>query len=327
VSSLPLQTNWNRPYETAKQRSATEPPVTAPDRPATTAGIFLLIVLFWGLNYPFVILGLAFASPLWLASLRAGLGAIVLVAYVSWTREWGRLDSKQRRDAILIGVPNTAIFFGLWFVAAQHLAPGLTAVVIYTFPLIVALLSAPVLNQRLTARHWTAVIIGFAGVVLASQVWQVSGSSADLIPIVELLVAAFSWALATVLFQRRFEPATFQEANAFQLIGGTAALLIATLVFAPLPLPHFTVSLLLTVFWLGVLGTGLAYAIWFRLLSHTKAATLSAYTFLVPVVALIVSVTYFHESLSVPQVVGVLLVLASIYGIATARGTSASLPR
>ncbi|MFZ1023757.1 MAG: EamA family transporter [Thermoplasmata archaeon] len=290
------------------------------DRPWATAGLFLLIVLFWGLNYPFVVFGLDFASPLWLASLRAGLGAVVVVAYVSGTRGWGRLDAKGRRDALLIGIPNTALFFGLWFLAAQQLAPGLTAVIIYTFPLWVALLSAPFLNQRLTTRHWVAVSVGFAGVVLASKVWQVGGSSFSLLPVGELLVAALAWALGTVLFQRRFEPASYQEANAFQLIGGVGALLIATLVLTPLPLPHFSISFAITVVWLGVLGTGLAYVIWFRLLSRTKAATLAAYTFLVPVVALVASVSYFHESLSVLQVVGVVLVLGSVYGIATARG-------
>ncbi|MFZ0892468.1 MAG: EamA family transporter [Thermoplasmata archaeon] len=308
------------PDETAKEQDATEPDVPGSDRARTTAGIFLLVVLFWGLNYPFVVLGLAFASPLWLASLRAGIGAVVIVVYVSAAHGWGRLDPKGRRDALLIGVPNTAIFFGFWFVAAQHLAPGLTAVVVYTYPLMVALLSAPVLAQRITARHWVAIVIGFAGVVLASKVWQISGSSADLVPTVEILVGAFGWAVGTVLFKRRFEPATYQEANAFQLVGGTVALLIATVVLTPLPLPHFTVSLALTVLWLGVLGTGLAYAIWFRLLSHTRAAKLAAYTFLVPVVALIASVSYFHESLSVLQVFGVALVLASVYVIATAKG-------
>jgi drug/metabolite transporter (DMT)-like permease len=292
--------------------------VPASDRSWSTAGIFLLVVLFWGLNYPFVVLGLDYASPLWLASLRAGLGALVIVPYLSGTHGWGRLDGQGRRDAMLLGIPNTAAFLGLWFLAAQHLAPGLTAVIIYTFPLWVALLSAPTLNQRLTARHWIAVSVGFVGVVLASKVWQVSGSSISLLPVIELLGAAVAWALGTVLFQRRFEPAAFQEANAFQLIGGTVALLIATLVITPFPLPHFTISLVITILWLGVLGTGVAYAIWFWLLSETKAATLAAYTFLVPVVALVASVSYFHESLSLLQIVGVVFVLGSVYGIATA---------
>ncbi len=290
----------------------------------STRALFLLIVLFWGLNYPFVVLGLDDANPLWLATFRAGVGALVVLAYVSSIRGWGRLDTAGRRDALLLGVPNTALFFGLWFLAAREIAPGLAAVIIYTFPLWVAILSVPVLQHRLKSGQWLALALGFGGVVLASQVWETRSSSASLMPIVELLAAAISWAVGTAVFQRRFPVSAIQEANAYQLIGGSVALLGATLIFTPHPLPTFTISFWLTVLWLGVLGTALAYVIWFWLLGRTEAATLAAYTFLVPVVALAASVTYFHESLSALQIAGVALVLVSIYGIASATGLMGS---
>jgi probable blue pigment (indigoidine) exporter len=108
------------------------------------------------------------------------------------------------------------------------------------------------------------------------------------------------------------------EANAFQMIGGTAGLLGATLVFAATPVPSPTPGLVFSAVWLGVIGTGVAYAIWFRLLGRTRASTLSAYLFLVPVVALAVSALFLGERLSLVQLLGVVLVLASTYGIARA---------
>ena len=109
--------------------------------PAAIAG-YLLIVVFWGFNYLFVNLGLEFASPLWLAALRAGVGALSTLAIVSGFGGWGTLDRAGKRDALLLGIPNTALFFGLWFWAARSVLPGIAAVVVYTFPLWVALLSA-----------------------------------------------------------------------------------------------------------------------------------------------------------------------------------------
>ncbi len=278
--------------------------------------LFLVVVVAWGLNYPFVNVGLHDASPLWLATLRASFGAIAILAIVTPMRAWGRLDARGRRDALLLGIPNTALFFGLWFVAAQSVLPGFAAVVIYTFPLWVALLSAPVLGQRLGVGHGLSVALGFVGVALISQIWAVAGGGVAIAPLVELLAAAIAWAIGTVLFQRRFHRDELPEANAFQLFGGAAALLVATLVIAPTPLPHPSVTLWITVLWLGVLGTAVAYAIWFRLLGQTRAATLSAYVFLVPVVALAASAILFGERLSIVQLSGVALVLLSIYGIA-----------
>jgi len=280
--------------------------------------LFFVIVLVWGFNYLFVAVGLGSAGPLWLATLRAGVGAITVVALVTGLRQWHVLDGRGRRDALLLGIPNTALFFGLWFTAAERVLPGVTAVVIYTFPLWVALLSAPILGHRLAPRHWLAVGAGFVGVALISQIWLVGGGAASVVPIVELLAAAIAWAVGTVLFQRRFRSEEMSEANAFQLIGGAAALAVVTVGLAPTPLPHFTLALWVAALWLGALGTAVAYAIWFMLLGRTRAATLSAYVFLVPVVALTASAVFFGERLSPVQLVGVGLVLVSIYGIARA---------
>jgi probable blue pigment (indigoidine) exporter len=298
--------------------------VASPSWSARTWALFLLLVVFWGLNYPFVNVGLEFASPLWLATLRAGLGALATLLIVTGLRGWGKLDRAGKRDGLLLGLPNTALFFGLWFWAARDVLPGIAAVVIYTFPLWVAVLSSPVLGYRLTARHWVSVAIGFAGVALISQIGQSGSGAFSWVAISELLAAALAWALGTVLFQRRFPREQMMEANAYQLIGGALALLGATLLFSPTPFPRGSVDLVESVLWLGVAGTALAYAIWTMLLGRTRAATVSAYLFLVPVVALAASVAYFGERLSAFQLAGVGLVLVSIYGIGRAQWDRAS---
>jgi drug/metabolite transporter (DMT)-like permease len=285
--------------------------------------LFVLLVVFWGFNYIFVNVGLGFSSPLWLASLRAGTGAVATFALVTGIRGWGTLDGAGRRDALLLGLPNTALFFGLWFSAARDVLPGIAAVMIYTFPLWVAVLSYPVLGHRLGPRHWISVAIGFAGVALISQIGEGGGAHLPIVALVMLLGAALAWALGTVLFQRRFPSEQMLEANAYQLGGGSVALLVATLVISPTPLPRPNVDLLAAVLWLGVVGTAVAYAIWYSLLGRTRAATLSAYLFLVPVVALGASAVIFGERLSVLQLVGVGLVLVGIYGIGRAQWQAA----
>ncbi len=223
---------------------------------------------------------------------------------------------------MLIGIPSITVFFALWFEAAAAVLPGLTSVVINTLPLWIALLSAPILSHRLTGRHWASVAIGFIGVLLISGIGTLAGSGIPLAAVIELLLAALSWALATVLFQRRFRREEMLEANFFQLSGGTIGLVILTLILAPTPLPTLGLGLLATVAYLGILGTAVGYSIWLDLLGRTRAATLGAYLFVVPVVALVASIVIFHEQLSYVQLVGVVLVLASIYGIGRAPGAS-----
>jgi probable blue pigment (indigoidine) exporter len=284
----------------------------------STFALVSVLSVIWGLNFIFIKIGLSDASALWLALLRAAVGTLGTAAVLSLLGAWRELDARGRRDALLLGIPNTTLFYAFLFSAIETVLPGIAAVLTYTFPLWVALLSPYVLRHRLTRRLWAAVAIGFGGVVLVSQPWTDLSGTVSLLAVVELLAAAVSWAVGTVLFQRRFRRDEMLEANGFQLVGGTVGLLALVVILAPTPLPSLTVGLGVTLLWLGVLGTAVAYTIWFYLLGRTKASTLSAYAFLVPVVALVASAFLFGERLTVPQLVGVALVLVSIYGIGRA---------
>ncbi|MEM0129625.1 MAG: DMT family transporter [Thermoplasmata archaeon] len=292
-------------------------------------GLFLLLSVAWGFNYIFVVIGLEQAAPLWLAALRASVGFLGVAAFTLAVRPARVLDAAGRRDALLLGLPNTALFFGLWFVAAASVPAGETAILIYTFPLWVALMSPWVLGHHLSARHIVAIVLGFAGVAVISQPWSIGSSSVAPLPLAELLSAAVLWAVGTVLFQRRFHgSAELTEANLYQLAGGAVALLAAALVVSPGQIPPPSATVLASVVWLGLVGTAFAYAVWFELLGRIRAATLSAYTFLVPLVTLVAAAIVFREQFPPVDIVGIGLVLLSIYliGSAGAPGRPPSAP-
>ncbi|MCI4372543.1 MAG: EamA family transporter [Thermoplasmata archaeon] len=281
--------------------------------------LFAVLVVSWGLNYLWVEVGLTSAGPLWLATLRSGVGLAGTLVLVTIAGGWGTLEVKDRRDAALLGIPNTALFFGLWFVAARSVPPGIASILVYSFPLWIALLSAPVLGRPLRRTAWAAITIGFIGVALISQVWSLTGSGVALVPVVELLLGALSWAVGTVLFQRRFHATQVLAANTYQLAGGFLVLLLATLALGGEPLPRPTPDLLAATLWLGIVGTAVAYSIWYTLLGQTSAARVSAYLFLVPVVALVASALLLDERLVWIQLVGVGLVLLAIFGVGRSR--------
>ena len=280
---------------------------------AGTAATFAVIVTAWGLNYLFVRVGLGLSAPLWLAFLRSGLGAVGALGI--WTAAGRpRLVGRDRATAIGLGVLNTSLFFGLWFLAARSIAPGEAATIVYSFPLWVAMLSIPVLGFRLPSVAWGAIVTGFVGIVAISQPWE-SGVALQPAPVAELLLGAFSWALGTVLIQRRFSREVAQAVNLYQLLGGATGLLVAALVVEPHQAPAFSWELLGIVLWLGLVGTSLAYALWFSLLGRMPAPSLSANVFLVPVVALTASSLLLAERIDLVQAIGVALVAIAIFTV------------
>ena len=123
-----------------------------------------------------------------------------------------------------------------------------------------------------------------------------------------------------MIVQRRFPSLNeMSEANVYQMAGGAAALVAAAIVVnhSQLPVPSPVLGLVLV--WIGVVGTGFAYIVWYRLLSRIRAATLSAYTFVVPMITVIASSIVFQERFTASEIAGMLLVIASIYLIGTAR--------
>lgn len=283
-------------------------------------GLVGLLSVIWGLNFLFLKVGLEYASPLWLALLRAIAGTAGTAALMIPFAPWRALDRRARRDAMLIGLPSTTAFYALLLLGIEQVLPGFAAVLTYTFPLWVVFFSPSVLGHRLTSRLALAVGAGFVGVILVSQPWSDLHAGIAATAVVELLGAAVAWAIGTVVFQRRFARGQMLGANLYQLIGGSVGLAVVLGILAPTPLPRFSVDLAWVVVWLGLIGTAVAYTLWSYLLGHTKAATLSAYVFLVPVVALVASAVIFQERLSPLQLVGVGLVLVAIYGVGTAPG-------
>ncbi len=271
------------------------------------------MVLAWAGNYLFVRVGEGYTSPIWLAALRASVGALGVGVYLLVRTPAARLPRADARDALLLGLPNTALFLGLWFVAAPAVPPGQAAVLVYTFPLWVALFSSPLLGTTIGRRQWVAVTIGFLGIVLTAQPWASGTTRTPVVPLLELLGAAVSWAFATVLFQRRFSPSTLGRANGYQLLGGAAALGVVALVVGGPPPWSLSPGLWVAILWLGLFGTAFAYGVWFFLLRTVHASSLSAYAFLVPLAALALSAWFDAERLTLVQVGGVALVLAGLY--------------
>ena len=291
-------------------------------RRVAETGLFGILVLAWGLNYLFVRAGLSYSPPLWLAAGRTVVGLVVITLVLAARGPSGApLDSRGRRDAILLGLPTSAVFFGLWFVGELSVLPGEAAVIVYTFPLWVALLAHPVLGRRVTSPVAATILLGFAGIVGITQPWAAGDGGLAIPAVVELLLAAISWAVGTVVFQRRFPGPQMQEANAYQLLGGSIALVAASVVFEP-RLPPVSVDLLLILLWLGAVGTALAYAIWFWLLASVPAESLAAYVFLVPVVALAFSSALLGERIDLVQGVGVAAVVVSLYLTGTRGGAA-----
>ncbi|WP_299487256.1 EamA family transporter [Acaryochloris sp. IP29b_bin.137] len=257
----------------------------------------------WGTTYAVATEFLPPYHPLLVASLRAlPIGILLTVGLRKLPQGiwWWRI--------LVLGGLNIGLFQALLFVAAYRLPGGVAATAGAIQPLLVVLLSWLVLYEQPSRLSFIAGIAGFIGVGLL-----VLGPSARLdgIGILAALASAAAMGLGTVLVKRRQPPFSLMVFTAWQLTAGGLMLLPIAL-WVEGPFTQVSRTNLWGFIYLGVIGTGLAYALWFRGISKLNATAVSYLTLMSPVVATLIGYVFLRETLTSVQSLGVAILLGSV---------------
>ena len=263
-----------------------------------------LAPISWGTTYIVTTEFLPPGHPLLVASMRAlPIGLLLTIGLRKLPQGiwWIRM--------LILGGLNIGVFQALLFVAAYRLPGGVAATAGAIQPLLVALFAWGILSQRPSKLSVAAAIAGFMGVGLL-----VLGPSAqlDAIGIVAALAGAGAMGLGTVLVKRWKPPVSLMVFTAWQLTIGGAMLLPIALI-AEGPFSTITRTNLWGFIYLGLIGTGLAYALWFRGINRLSPAAASYLGLLSPVVATLIGYIFLQETFTPVQMLGIAVVLASVF--------------
>lgn len=297
--------------------------VYAPDRADLRSWLpgYLALALIWGSSFLFIKVGVRELHPLYVTLGRVVAGALAVVAVLLVTRGKLPRDPRVWGHLAFVGAVGVAIPFTLFGYGEQRVSSVLAGIWNATTPLVALPVAALVFRtERMTLRRLVGIVIGFAGVLVVLGVWQGVGG-ARFTGQLMCLGAAVCYGVA-IPYQRRFlsRPGVSGLAiPAGQLLTGAVMLLIVTpLVAGAPPAPsRLSADVIGSVLALGVLGTGLAFVLNFRVIRYAGATTSASVTYLMPIVATIIGVVVLKEQLNWYQPVGALVVLT---GVAVSQG-------
>jgi len=247
----------------------------------TSAHLLQLIVLaaIWGASFLFMRIAVPLLGPGWLIEWRLLLAALLLLLAGRWFRH--RLQWRTHwRHYLVLGCFNTALPFLLFAWAAQTLSASLLSVVNATAPIWAAVIGLVWGRTPLDGKTALGLALGVVGVLLlvgmdVSALQPGAGAA-----IAAALLAPLCYGIASHYAR---SAATLEPyANAHGSMWAAALLLAPALPFFPvagLPTP----GVLAAVLALGLLCTGLAYLLYFRLVAELGAAPALTVTFLIPV--------------------------------------------
>ncbi|GAA1122689.1 EamA family transporter [Kribbella jejuensis] len=261
--------------------------------------------MFWGTTYLVTTELLPPHRPLLAALLRALPAGLLLVAITrvlphgSW---WWR--------ALVLGTLNIGAFNALLFVGAYRLPGGVAATVGAIQPLLVALLSAALLRQRLSLR---TVLMALAGIFGVGLLVLRATARLDTWGVLAALGGAIVMAFGVVLSKRWTSPAPLLATTGWQLVAGGLVLLPITFLVEG-SLPDFTVRNVAGYAYLAVFGSAVAYALWFRGLRELAPTEVAFMGLLSPVVATTLGWLVLGQRLAPLQILGGVIVLAALLG-------------
>jgi probable blue pigment (indigoidine) exporter len=273
-------------------------PIRLPDLLLTA-----LAPMIWGTTYVVATELLPPNHPLMAAALRSLPIGILLIV---WSRKlpkgiwWWRI--------LLLGSLNIGIFQALLFIAAYRLPGGVAATAGAIQPLIVGWFAWLILNEKPSKLSIVAGIAGLVGVGLL-----VLGPTArlDMLGIGSAIAGAATMGLGTVLVKRWKRPVSLLVFTAWQLIVGGIVLLPIALVVEG-PITHFSTNNLLGFVYLGLVGTGISYALWFRGIEKLNAGAVSYLGLMSPVVATMMGFVFLNQTFTPIQGIGMVIVLISV---------------
>lgn len=273
----------------------------------------LLIVLsvLWGGSFFFNGVALRELPPLTVALARVALGAVCLLILL---KPLGGALPRRGVDWLpfaIMGLVNNVIPFSLFLTAQTMISSGLASVINATTPLFAVLVMAASGEERLTGRRIAGVLIGIGGVALLRRPGLAAGGQA--LGILLCLGAALSYGFAGYWGRRALGGVPPLTSATAQLICSTPVMaIIAASVERPWMLPMPGVATWLAVAGLATLSTALAYILFFRILNRSGAVNVVLVTLLIPVTAILLGVWILNEPLSVNEVVGALIIAASL---------------
>jgi len=277
----------------------------------TTAKLMLVALSFcWGLTWPAMRLALDDIPPFSLRVVTLGLGGGALMLYARLQGRSLALGSwKNAGHLVVSSILNVLSFSLLSVIAMLFAATGRVAMLAYTMPIWAALFAWVVLGDRLLRIHIVALALCATG--MAILIWPLARST-SLIGLLIAMSIAISWAAGTVYvkyMRMSGDPvanAAWQVFIAFLIVVILLPFFEGTLHLAQAHKPALGAAI-----FAGLMGSGLAYFLWFGIIGRVSAMTASLGVLAAPVIGVISTALLLGEMPTLSDVVGYVLILAA----------------
>ena len=269
----------------------------------------LLLAAIWGASFMFMRVGAPEFGPIVFATLRTGIAALFLIVCLVLFKQTKALKGYWLK-IFVVGTLNTALPFALFSFATLTLTAGTASVLNATAPMFGAIVAYFWLKDKLIPSAAVGLIIGFIGVYLlvsdnihfsATPATQAVENNA-LLPTLAAMLAALCYGISANYTKKYLSAIKPLALAAGSQIAATTMLVPLSLFFIPETLP--SANAIGAVILIGVICTGLAYILFFRLIAQLGPAKAISVTYLIPAFGIFWGALFLGETISLMMLIG-----------------------
>ena len=275
----------------------------------------LLLALIWGWSFLFIKIAGEGLSPTTVAWGRIALGAAVLYAVLRSQGAQIPLDATSLRHYAVVALAGSVVPFSLLAWGEQHITSALTAVLNASTPLFTATFAAVGLRERLGRLQVGGLLLGVVGVAVTAGLGASDLEGSSTAGALAAILAGAGYGTAFVYIRRHLVSYPPLVAATGQLATGAVLLFPIAAGTSVAGGVSLTPTRLASILLLGVLGTGAAYALNYRIIGDLGATRASLVTYVIPVVAVAVGIAVLGEPFEPRLVVGGLMTIAGIAAV------------
>jgi drug/metabolite transporter (DMT)-like permease len=275
--------------------------------------IFILLGAIWSSSFMWIKIAVQEISPTMLVAFRALFGllfgvVVILIQRAQWPRSF-----KSWFPLLLLGITNVAIPFFLISWGEKYIDSAVASVLDATVPLFTILIAHYLLqDDKITLPKLTGLLIGFAGVVVLMSKDLFSASTNSILGQAAVILASIFYAVNSVYIRKTTEDIPGIVRSAGPLISASAVMWMATFLFeSPVRMPQLGITWI-ALLWLGIFGSGLAFAMAYYLIHEIGPTRTTMVTYLFPLGGVTLGVTFLNEQLTWQLVTGAILIILSL---------------
>lgn len=272
-----------------------------------------MIAITWGFSFLFIKVAGGFLDPYQQTTARLGFGAITLAVVVLITKRPFIRDWQVIKHLTFLAVVGQVIPFTCYAWAEHHITSIAASLVNSMLTLWTALFAIFFLpNEKPSASKLVGVGVGFVGILILLGVWNAEFQG-NWVAYAVGVIATIGYGITNIYMRRVVTPLKLDAISAVAAQLGIGAVILGTFsLFVSSKPTHYPLNGIVSILLLGMVGTGIAFAANFELISRAGSVISSTATYAMPIVSTIAGVVFLKEALHWYEPVGAVVALTGI---------------